>query len=239
MPATIESFVEMLEHPTTMRRIVAMGSSNTQRVYNNPTIQNWVDWLDLLLGNSYGRGHIMINSGISGETTAQILKRFERDVVLFQPQLVFITAGGNDSNPAKLVSVDQYRSNLLAMVKRTRELPECVPVLQTYYSIDDETMIQNGAAEHVKNFHAYMQTVREVAKETSTPLIDHLVRWEPLRKSDVAAFRALMVDPMHMSGRGHLLFALDVFRAMGCKFAPAMTEFCKDGLALQRQLDEL
>jgi len=124
------------------------------------------------------------------------------------------------------------------MIRRAREI-NCVPLLQTYYSIDNEQMIQEGRDRHVENFHSYMQAVREVAQETGTELIDHLVRWEPLRKSDAAAFRKLMVDAMHMSGPGHQLFALDTFRALHCPFPPAMKEYCREGFALQQRLDAL
>ena len=48
---------------------------------------------------AFGRLDCMFNNaGISGETTADALARFDSDVALFQPHLVLITFGGNDSS---------------------------------------------------------------------------------------------------------------------------------------------
>ncbi|HTL51524.1 MAG TPA: GDSL-type esterase/lipase family protein, partial [Planctomycetota bacterium] len=113
-----------------------MGSSNTQRVESNGNAQNWVDWVDMGLMWWYGRNHITINSGISGETSSQILARFGTDVELFQPHVVIITCGGNDANPRHGISTEQTKANLREMVARCQKLPDCQPILQTYYSAD-------------------------------------------------------------------------------------------------------
>jgi len=75
------------------------GSSNTERTGNIGNAQNWVDWLDSGLRWWYGRFHVTINVGISGEPGAQSLARFAEDVEKFDPFLVIITCGGNDANP--------------------------------------------------------------------------------------------------------------------------------------------
>jgi len=236
--------IERLQKRERVTRIVATGSSNTQRAQTNGNTQNWVDWVDMGLSWWYGRSHITINSGVSGETSTQILARFTDDVELFQPHVVFITCGGNDANPAKGVSLAQTKANLATMVERCRKIPDCHPILQTYYSADIQGLMKNTTVGYqddvtAKTFPLVMQTVRDVAAETDCLLIDHLKRWEPLRLSDHATYRTLMYDLMHMSSLGHTVFGLDVLRALGVTPLNQWVEICAEAVLVQKRLDEL
>ena len=59
----------------------------------------------------------VVNRGISGQTSPQILLRFMADVVALKPKAVHILCGGNDmagnTGPS---TVEDYRNNVLAMV---------------------------------------------------------------------------------------------------------------------------
>lgn len=238
----MQTILERLKKCKRVTRIVAMGSSNTQRVQSNGNAQNWVDWVDMGLMWWYGRSHITINSGVSGETSGQILARFAEDVELFQPHVVFITCGGNDANPKNGISLEQTKTNLRQMVARCRALKECQPILQTYYSADIEGLRANAAANPddgvlAQNFPVVMQAVREVAAETNCLFIDHLKRWEPLRKSDLKQYRALMHDFMHMSPLGHTVFGLDVLRELGVTPLNDWVRICAEAMEIQRRLD--
>jgi lysophospholipase L1-like esterase len=101
-----------------MTRIVAVGSSNTAKGYHCDGQYNWVDWLDVGLSQWWGRKHITINAGVSGQTCRQCLDRFDRDVALFQPNVVIVTVGGNDASSANNISPEQFRKDLGEMVDR-------------------------------------------------------------------------------------------------------------------------
>lgn len=240
----MQQILDRLKRCRRVTRIVAMGSSNTQRVQSNGNAQNWVDWVDMGLMWWYGRSHITINSGVSGETSAQILKRFSDDVELFQPHVVFLTCGGNDSNPAKGISLEQTKANLRTMVARCRKIPDCQPILQTYYSGDIQGLMKNTTPGYrddiiAKTFPMVMQTVRDVATETGCCIIDHLKRWEPLRLRDYVAYRTLMHDLMHMSPLGHTVFGLDVLRELGVTPLNQWVEICAEAVLVQKRLDDL
>lgn len=58
----------------------------------------------------------VVNRGISGQTTPQMLVRFEADVVALQPAVVHILAGTNDiAGNTGPTSVDAIRNNIAAM----------------------------------------------------------------------------------------------------------------------------
>jgi len=220
-----------LEHgePT---RIVGFGSSNTEA--RAECRFNWLDWLDYGLHRAYGRFHRTINSGVSGNTTGQMLERFDEDVALYRPHVVFVTAGGNDSAPEKTAGEEVYRANLLRIAGWIRDLGAAV-VFQTYYAVDLERMEPPYAAA----FPVYMEIVREVAAETGDALIDHYSRWERLRLADLERYRALMLNPLHVNASGNMLMGADVLRALGVPLTDEARGALATGLELQAALDDL
>ena len=218
-----------------MTRIVAFGSSNTERAGHSDGRCNWFDWLDLAVRQRHGRVHHAINAGVCGETTRQLLGRFDRDVAHYAPHVVLVTIGGNDSNPAHAMAAVEFRANLGRLVERLQGLPDCAPVLQTYYACDLERM----DPVHSDRFTRYMRIVRELGAETRTPVVDHLARWERLRRTDVEAYRRLMRDPMHVTPVGNLLWGLDLARALGVSLAADAVPGLAEGFAAQTRLDAL
>ena len=220
-----------------MTRIVALGSSNTAKGYHCAGQYNWFDWLDVGLSQHYGRVHHTINAGVSGQTTRDLLARFERDVNLYQPHVVIITVGGNDCNPDQQIGIDEFRANLTELVARSEANEGCVAVLQTYYAIDIEQM--GGERARAEAFAAYMQAIGQVAENVRCPLYDHFTRWERLRKADIGTYRRLMRDPMHLSPLGNMVLGLDDVRFFGAAVVDEIADVCAEGLRLQRVLDVL
>jgi len=236
----VESIVARLRAEP-MTRIVALGSSNTELAYHCEGRHNWFDWLEVGLRDQYGRVHQAINAGVSGETSREMLGRFERDVALHQPHVLIVTVGGNDCSPANDVSEDEFRGNLRELVGSARGLRECQPILQTYYSFDVEKMQEQPypEPEQAVRFPGYMEVVREVAAREEVVLFDHLVRWERLRLAKPEIYRRLMRDTLHVNPRGNMVIGLEVLRRFGAKVAGETAGRCAEGLQVQRMLDEL
>lgn len=72
----------------------------------------------------------IVNSGISGNTSAQLLARWEKDVLEFKPDYISICIGVNDVGnkfiyPAiksMQVSLEEYENNLSAMIESARKI---------------------------------------------------------------------------------------------------------------------
>jgi len=61
-----------------------------------------------------------INRGISGQTTSQILERFQNDVVDLQPKKVIILAGINDiAENNGPISTEEIMNNIISMVDKS------------------------------------------------------------------------------------------------------------------------
>ena len=87
-------------------RVVFMGDSITE---------NW------LLADPALFDHGVVNRGISGQTTAQMLVRFRADVVSLHPQVVHILAGTNDvAGNTGPTSARDFENNIMSMVDIAR-----------------------------------------------------------------------------------------------------------------------
>lgn len=99
-----EANAEVLKNKNTDGRIVFMGNSITE---------GWEDANpSFFIDNPY------INRGISGQTTPQMLLRFQQDVINLNPKAVVILAGTNDiAGNTGPMTLEQIRDNILSMVQ--------------------------------------------------------------------------------------------------------------------------
>ena len=91
-----------------MKKIVCIGDSIT---YGFPYGEG-ASWTRML---AEATGFLVINQGINGNTTGEMLDRFPRDVLTYNPDYVIIMGGANDI--AWRESVDRITWNINEMVK--------------------------------------------------------------------------------------------------------------------------
>ena len=99
-------------------RIVCFGDSVTGVYYHTGNRRAWCDLVGLSLRQIYPGAHPeMINAGVSGNSTADGLRRMDTDVLRDQPQLVIAMFGLND---VVRVPPEVFRANLRQIVQRSR-----------------------------------------------------------------------------------------------------------------------
>jgi lysophospholipase L1-like esterase len=211
-----------------LTRILAFGSSNTERFLPG---MHWFDCLDLAIKQKYGRVHHCINTGIGGNTTRDLLQRFERDAAFYQPHAVIITIGGNDCNPERDVSIEDFERNLLTLHRQFTEMGTLV-VFQTYYAV-----ISDGSQRFL-NFYKYSDVVRKVAAQTQSGLIDQLARWELLQQHYPDVYLPLMRDAFHVTPRGNRVMGVGVARAFDLR-PQADLDFWAEALYAHQLMDQL
>lgn len=100
-------------------RIVAMGSSSTQGTGASRPERSYPAMLERLLDARFGKGAVeVINSGVGGETVADNLARFGRDVIALDPDLVIWQVGTNDALEGVPAAV--LRDQVLAGIAQVR-----------------------------------------------------------------------------------------------------------------------
>lgn len=90
-------------------KIVLMGNSITQ---------SWKEFNpDFFLKNPF-----LVNKGISGQTTVEMLERFSKDVISASPKAVFILAGINDiAQNSGYISIEDIAKNIITMGLMAKE----------------------------------------------------------------------------------------------------------------------
>ena len=76
-------------------KIVAFGDSITEGRTGVAPEDNWLLKLDHLLEHK----HVLINSGHGGNSAREAMMRYEKDVLLHDPDLVLLEFGGNNHDP--------------------------------------------------------------------------------------------------------------------------------------------
>lgn len=145
---------------------ITFGSGVDDRDKNSYPAQ-----LDRLLGDKY----VVRNFGVSGATLQKrgdkpywSLEAF-KDVSAFQPDIVVIKLGTNDSKPQNWHGTKPFQIDLLAMIRHFRELPDgpqvlvCtpVPVHKDAFGIREEIVRDE-----------IVPTVKEAAESKDVPVID-------------------------------------------------------------------
>ncbi len=100
------------------------------------------------------------------------MRRIEEDVLSYEPTFVTVFFGANDAAFHKQVSLQEYKSNLMEIVKRIS--PEKV-LLISPAPVDEER--QHARTNEVLS--QYAKVVEEVAEQTGSHFLDihsHLIR---------------------------------------------------------------
>jgi lysophospholipase L1-like esterase len=187
-------------------KIVCFGDSVTGTYYHSGGRRGWCELLEIALHRIYPASHPdMINAGVSGNTSADGLKRLDRDVLNSHPQLVVVMFGLNDvarDTPAHLFE------NLTEIVRRIRDAGSEVMLMTPNSVYDDDPR------RPVWKVRQYVEIVRQAAERCSVPLVDCFRSYEGIRSVSHYAWVHLMSDPIHPNLEGQKIFAEDVARAI-------------------------
>jgi acyl-CoA thioesterase-1 len=186
-------------------RIICFGSSITQ-ASGFAEGDRWPTVLQAQLEVACPGKYRVYNRGIGGHTTANLIDRFEADLLPLLPATVVLQIGGNDSHRHEWSAVS--RIGLAEFARNLRELRRAVcahgghMVFTAYH-----TMIGHLATE----YPPYADATKAVAAELGDPLID--LHAEMTRRGvDVPAF--LGEDGVHLSPQGNHIYADIIFQGL-------------------------
>lgn len=140
---------------------------------------------------------IVINTGISGNTTQTILNDFDWRVRQFKPAVVSLMIGTNDCSK-KDITPDVFETNLDSLVNMIREL-RAIPILHT-----PNVIIKEKAPERA-NLSEYVSIIQSLAEKRSTILVDNWSYWQNTMAGEgkTTVFKKWLNDPLHPNGAGH------------------------------------
>ena len=151
---------------------------------------------------------VIINTGISGNTTQTILGDFDWGVKQFKPDVVSLMIGTNDCAKGR-VAIGEFGKNLSSLIRQFRDIA-AIPVLHTPNIIITEKDPSRSRLSE------YVSVTRDLATKESVILVDNYQHWQDTMQSDSGGkvYRDWLNDPLHPDGEGHLEIARLMFREL-------------------------
>ena len=147
--------------------------------------------------NNYYPNMPVINSGIAGNTTEDILDEMQERVYQYNPSKIFILIGTNDLQKGK--KIDDIVNNIDKIIKEIKTNREYAEIyLQSIYPVDES----RDAAETRKNddINEINKKLKKIAKENNVTYIDvHSI----LADDDSVIKSKYTKDGLHLSPDGY------------------------------------
>ena len=160
--------------------ILAYGDSLTYG-YNVKRSESYPAKLEVLTGIS------VINSGVSGEVSAQGLKRLPKVLDEHHPQLLILCHGGNDL--LRKMDLEEMESNIRSMIQLS--LDRDIPVI---------LLGVPKPGIFLSSFDVY----KKIANSTNIIFIEDLI-------SDVLGKKSLKSDSIHPNKKGYNVMAEEIY----------------------------
>lgn len=202
-------------------RVVFAGDSVTDMGSERPVGEglfdnlgrSYVRVIENMLMAWYPKLNIRItNSGISGNTSKDLLERFDRDIVELNPQWVSICIGINDvwrqfDVPAcrdYAVSVEEYEKNLETMILKIRGKVKGIFICTPYY-------IEPNKSDLMRNrMDEYIKVCKYLAQKYNGELVDFQGMYDEFCKYKHSSIIAW--DRVHPNQMGATLMAKEFLK---------------------------
>lgn len=208
-----------------MDRIVFAGDSVTDMGSVNPVGEGlfdnvghgYVRVVENLLAACYPEIKVRVtNSGISGNTSRDLLARFDRDVVALAPQWVSICIGINDvwrqfdspAIPDGHVYPDEYERNMEAMIAKVKDSVKGIFILSPYYMEPNREDMMRARMDE------YVAICRKLAEKHGCIFVDFQQLYEDYCKIRHSCYIAW--DRVHPNQVGATLMAREFLKH--CEF---------------------
>lgn len=190
------------------KTIVCLGDSVTGVYYHTGGRRAYPEMLELAIKHVSPTSQvIVINAGISGNTTQNGLERLDKDVLAHHPDLVTISFGLNDMSR---LPENEFRENLRTLVTRCRDAKSQV-VLCTPNSVINTT------SRPITKLTVYCDIIREVGAELAVPVCDQYKTGAQLHARAPRTWRLLFSDEIHPNMDGHKRMAEELCRVISGK----------------------
>lgn len=208
-------------------KIVFAGDSVTDAESTKPVGEGLFD--------SLGRGYVrvvenmlvacypelnirVVNSGVSGDTSRDLLSRYDRDVVDLKPDWVSVCIGINDvwrqfDVPAMkeaCVLPDEYEKNVETMILKVKDSVKGIFILSPYY------MEPNREDMMRKRMDEYVAICKKLADKYDCIFVDFQKMYEDFCK--IRHSSCIAWDRVHPNQMGATLMAREFLKVCGFDF---------------------
>ena len=159
------------------------------------------DWYDL---GKYYKGSNVVNSGMAGNQTKNLLDQIEKRVYIYNPTKVFILIGTNDIVDSTRTN-EEIADNIEEMVKKIQKnrsnakiyVESIYPVNNTDNSKVDKTVVKKRTNKRIKEINNLIKKMCQNKKVTYIHMYDELIDSEGTLNLEYTR------DGLHMNDKGY------------------------------------
>lgn len=190
---SIKKSAAVKSHVESSWKIVAFGSSSTVGEGASRPQNGYVAQFGRALKPQTLDRIDIINAGVNGDTTADMLRRLHRDVLARKPNLVILQTGTNDA--LRQVRINQFRRDLARIIAELKVRSISVVL------IDPQNV---GDAVAIQKYDAYVSAIEEVAREENVMLLHRYRVMRYLALQHQGRMEELLAnDRLHMNDEAH------------------------------------
>lgn len=190
-----------------------------------------------LVSNSI-KAQNVINAGVSGNNTIDLLKRIDKDCLAHHPDLTVLMVGTNDMNSVKYVPLPQYKANLekiIDLIKKSSSkvlLMNVLPVYEPYLLTRHPASFYEPEGPSGR-LRLVNQTIQQVAEDKGVELLDinHVFATIGNIGLDETSYirnmkNSNISDGIHPTAYGYRSIALAVYEVVMTKGLPHSKVVC-------------
>ena len=168
----------------------------------------------------------IINSGISGDAALGCLRRLERDVLRFSPDLVVINSGLNDCVMGGEEKLQAYGDALKTIFEKCKESgAECIMLTECMLNdeVSPQLLSDSRMVEYAERFmkaqnsgllDKYFDKAKDAAREAGVPVCDQYAIWKLMNKSGVNTTELLANKLNHPIREWHYYIAIKLIETI-------------------------
>ncbi|WP_390405492.1 SGNH/GDSL hydrolase family protein [Lacticaseibacillus jixiensis] len=156
------------------------------------------------------------NTGVSGDTTNELLARWDQDVVQQHPDYVSILIGVNDVwrhfdapfyHPSDLVTPESYRANYQAMIDAVKDQVKDIIIISPFFFEPDRSNPMRAMVDQFRGIAEDLAKTNGLRYVDVQSVVDHYLT--------LHASYILTADRVHPNIKGHMLVANTFLQAIG------------------------
>lgn len=175
----------------------------------------------------------VINAGVGGNNTIDLLERIPQDCLLHKPELVIFMAGTNDMNSKKFVALPAYEKNMQQMISMMKKggsevmLMNLLPVYEPYlFTRHERSFYEPGG--HSGRLKQVNELISKLAVRNNTAFVDlyHIFNSIGNIGTEVSSLikneaNSGTTDGLHPTADGYRLIATAVHAKLACNHLAA------------------
>jgi lysophospholipase L1-like esterase len=159
----------------------------------------------------------VINKGVSGNTSRDLVKRFDEDVLPLKPECLSILIGINDVwrqfdsrlMTEEAVSLEEYEANLENIILRSKDFVHQLILITPYYM---EPLKSDKMRARMDQYGA---VVKRLAEKHNALFIDMQAAWDKLFTLTPLHSSAIAWDRIHPNSQGAMYMARTILDSIG------------------------